>query len=235
MTFEQITTGFEGIYEVSEAARLLLVTMHDPEYSDSAIHYRVRNRHLIRWIHQGLAHPGLAGVTGRQLLLTFEDLISMRVIAFLRALNYSFAKIRHAEYQLRDVTGHLRPFATDDIWAEKEGSKDIFGEMAAALLVATRHGQLAFRQLFQERLISVHGLTFDERGIAARWRPRSGILLDPKVQFGRPCISGTRIPTGEIAGMVGAGDSRAFLAKSYPIPQEQIEEAVAWEMDLASA
>lgn len=226
---EQITTGFEGIYEVSEAARYLLIDMRHPD-----IRYRIRTRHLIRWIHSGLSHPTLTQIPGRQLLLTFEDLISMRVIAFLRAHNYSFHKIREAESVIRLTTGHSRPFATDDLWAEKTGKPDIFADMASALLVATRHGQMAFRQLLQENLISVHGLTFDQRGVVATWSPRSGVLLHPQIQFGRPCIIGTRIPTSDITGMITAGDSIEFLAQSYDIKREQIEKAIAWETELAT-
>ena len=48
MLFEEITTGFEGIYEVSEAARYLLIDMRQPD-----IRHMMRTRHLIPWIHGG--------------------------------------------------------------------------------------------------------------------------------------------------------------------------------------
>ena len=180
-----------------------------------------------------MSHPGLVDIPGRQMLITFEDLISMRVIAFLRTLKYSFAKIRAAEIELRKSTGHLRPFATDDIWADKAGNSDIYSEMARHLLTATRHGQLAFMDLLRENLTSVHGLTFDEKGIASSWMPRKGIRLHPLIQFGRPCIDRTRIPTVDIAGMVFAGDSVRYLAGSYEIEPGQVEAAIAWEEELA--
>ena len=160
--------------------------------------------------------------------------MSMRVIAFLRGRKYSFTRIRQAEVSLRRITGHPRPFATDDIWADKEGSPDIFTDMASALLVATRHGQMAFKELIQEYLINVHGLTFDQHGIAASWLARSGILLDPQIQFGRPCIAGTRIPTTDIVGMVNSGDEKDFLAKSFQVDVGQIEKAIAWEEELSA-
>lgn len=230
MSFEEITTGFEGIYEVSEAARYLLIDTRQPD-----TRYKVGTRHLIRWIHKGLSHPSLMHIPGRQLLLTFEDLVSMRVIAFLRARNYSFTRIHEAEAIIRETTGHPRPFATDDIWADKGGSSDIFTDLASALLVATRHGQIAFKQIIQEYLISTHGLTFDHRGVAVKWIPRSDILLDPLIQFGRPCLAGTRIPTASIIGMIDAGDTVEFLAKSYQISPRRIEKAIAWEQELAAA
>ena len=68
MAIEKITTGFEGIYEVSEAARYLLLDMKHPE-----TRYSIQTRHLIRWIHLGLSHPDLKTVPGKQLLLTVID------------------------------------------------------------------------------------------------------------------------------------------------------------------
>ena len=229
MAIEQFLTGFEGIYEVPEAARILHTDLRLPD-----IRSTVRSTHLLRWIRFGLAHPSLAQIPGREILISFEDLISMRVIAFLRALDYSFPKIRKAEGELRKITGHLRPFATERIWAEKEGAVDIFAEIASSLLTASRSGQLAFVELVRENLINVHGLTFDERGIAETWTPKLGILLNPKVQFGRPCIAGTRIPTSDLAGMVKAGDTVEFLAASYRIEPVQIENAITWEEELAA-
>jgi uncharacterized protein (DUF433 family) len=230
MTTELLATQFEGVYEVPEAARYLHADIRIPD-----VRYQVTSTHLIRWIRLGLADRSLTQTPGREMLITFEDLISMRVIAFLRALNYSFPRIRKAETMLRRVTGHSRPFATERIWAEKEGALDIFAEISSLLLSASRGGQLPFIELVRERLINVHGLTFDQRGIASSWTPRDGILLHPRIQFGRPCIAGTRIPTGDVAGMVEAGDSAAFLAECYGLKPKHIDSALAWERELAAS
>ena len=229
MSIEAITTGFEGIYEVSEAARYLSIDMRRTRRQQQLL-----SRRLLRWVHLGLSHPALSEIPGRRLVITFEDLVSMRVIAFLRSLNYSFHKIRRAEALIREATQHPRPFATDDIWAEKERTADIFSEMASGLLVATRHGQMAFRQLMEENLTRVHGLTFNEGGIANSWTPWPDILFEPRIQFGRPCIAGTRIPTSDLVGMVDAGDSIDVLAKSYGIKPDQIQGAITWERELAA-
>jgi uncharacterized protein (DUF433 family) len=229
MTAKLLAKQFEGVYEVPEAARYLHADIRIPDAS-----YRVTSTHLIRWIRFGLADRSLAHTPGRGLLISFEDLISMRVIAFLRALDYSFPKIRKAESLLRTITGHSRPFATEQIWAEKEGSLDIFAEIASVLLSASRGGQLPFIELVKERLINPHGLTFDQRGIASSWTPREGILLHPRIQFGRPCIAGTRIPTSDVAGMVNSGDSVEYLARCYNVPSKSIDDALSWERELAA-
>ncbi|MCJ7655750.1 MAG: DUF433 domain-containing protein [Dehalococcoidia bacterium] len=230
MTMEIASAEFTGIYEIPEAARYLYTDIRIP-----SVKYNIRSSHLIRWIRYGLADPKLVEVPGRQLLMTFEDLISMRVIAFLRALNYPFTKIKRAEKLLRQLTGHTRPFATEPIWAEKKGAADIFTEIASLLLTASRGGQLAFVDMVKENLINMHGLSFDERGVAYSWMPRESILLHAKIQFGRPCIMGTRIPTNDIAGMVKAGDGLEFLANSYQIDKECIQKALDWEKELATS
>ena len=230
MTTQTEETEFEGSYEVSEAARILQADMRLPDSR-----YTVRSSHLIRWIRSGLSHPKLVAIPGREMLISFEDLISMRVVAFLRAQGYSFAKIRRAEAGLRRVTQHPRPFATERIWAEEKGATHVWAEIGALLMAAGLHGQLAFSELVRENLINIHGLTFSKGRVAESWQAKPGILLHPKIQFGRPCIAGTRIPTSDIAGMVQAGDSSESLARAYGIDEVQIERAVLWEQELAAA
>ena len=84
------TATYEGIYAVPDAARYL----HAAREADEA--YRASSTKLIRWIRHGLALLSLAEIPGRQLLITFQDVVSMRVIAALRAAGVSFPKIYQA-------------------------------------------------------------------------------------------------------------------------------------------
>ena len=79
-----------------------------------------------------------------------------------------------------------------------------------------------------------HGLLFDE-GIAERWRPSAGILIDPEVQFGSPCIEGTRIETESVWSFRQSGSSPDELARLYRVGEEMIGQALAWEETLSSA
>ena len=86
--------AFEGIYEMTEVADYLRVTM--PRIpGNPQIMYSSK---LIRWIRYGLADPSLVRVSGHELLITFEDLISMRVISFMRYFGYGFKDIHRAQY-----------------------------------------------------------------------------------------------------------------------------------------
>mgnify|MGYP001094329519 CR=1 FL=1 len=90
MTIDLETTKYEGIYEVPEAACYLRTSMR------LATPLNVTSTKLIYWIRRGLTLPDLIEIPGRELLITFEDLISMRVIAALRAAGVSFKKIYRA-------------------------------------------------------------------------------------------------------------------------------------------
>lgn len=213
---------FDGIYEAPEAARFIAATL------SPALPLRISSGKVVRWIRLGLTAPELKEVPGRQLLLTFEDLISMRVIAALRAAGVTFPKIRTAEKWLRFYTGHRSPFATEVLWTERS---DVFVELKKQYIAASRFGQYAFT-ILEEYLIPIHGLMFDRRGIAISWEPKEAILLDPLVQFGAPCIKGTRIPTRTLWGMIVGGDTMEYVARSYRIAAELVQNAVDWENSL---
>lgn len=216
---------FRGLYEPTEASRFIACTL------TRMTPLMVTSGKLIYWIRRGLADPELRTIPGRDLLLTFEDLISMRVIAALRAAGVKFSRIYEAERWLRRVTGHPRPFSTEMLWTERA---DVFVEIKSKLIAASRSGQYAF-EIIEEYLVPVHGLTFDTNHVARTWEPVQDILLDPFVQFGSPCVKGTRIPTRTIWGMVMGGDRVEYVARSFRIAVEDVENAIDWEESLTKS
>ena len=217
------TSSPEGIYDVPEAARYLRATSHAERL------YPVSSRKLIGWVRRGLASPELSEIPGRELLIEFEDLVSMRVIAALRCAGVSWPEIHSTNRWLRDQTGHLRPFATEALWT---GQGQIFVEWAEKLISGSRNGQMAF-DLLREYLIPVHGLKFDAVSQAAvSWEASYGVVLEPETQFGAPCLKGTRIPTRTIVGMIEAGDSPHWVAQAYGISLEEVQAARDWESRL---
>lgn len=54
------------------------------------------------------------------------------------------------------------------------------------------------------------------------------ITIDPDIQFGEPCLAGTRIPAEVIAGMYKAGDNIETLMRSYDITREQVEACIEY-------
>ena len=229
------TNRFEGIYITSDAALYLTATLRR-DLPETVLTYPVKSRRILSWIRRGLTSPDLKEVPGRDLLMTFEDLISMRVIAVMRALDVSWLNIYRAERWLREQTGYPRPFAVQRVWTE---TVDVFAELPTiGLIAASRHGQWAFPELIGEYLQPVEDLTFIRHNgvhVAYDWTPHDNVLINPEVQFGEPCIQGTRIPTRTIWRISHGGDSLAYLAKAFRLSEAQVNHALRWEDRLLAA
>ncbi len=220
---DDLQPSFAGIYDPPTAARYLLAGRGASEA------YPVDSRTLIRWAKTGLASPSLQDTNGWDMVLSFEDLISLRVTAALRSADVSWPTIRRAERWMREATGYPRPFAREEIWTS---GTDIFSKLRGQLIAASRHGQLAMDTL-SACLIPVSGLVFEDR-IARAWAPQPFITLDPVVQFGEPCITGTRIPAGSIASMVRGGDTRALVMRAYGLDEIELDAALSWTARVAA-
>lgn len=55
------------------------------------------------------------------------------------------------------------------------------------------------------------------------------VSIDPTIQYGRPCIGGTRITTENIAGRVWGGDSVDDVALDFGMTREQVLVACWYE------
>ncbi len=221
---------FEGIYVAPEAAVYLTATLKR-DIPDRPLSSAFTSRRLIRWIRAGLVAPDLIEVPGNDLLITFQDLVSMRVIALMRALGLSWTKIHRAEHWLREQTGHHRPFAVQRVWSE---TRDVFADLPFGLAVASRAGQLAFSELIGGLLEPVDDMTFGRVNgyrVADTWTPHLNVTIDPEVQFGEPCVTDTRTPTRMLWRMFngGQGDSLAYLSRAFQLTEEQIGHALEWE------
>lgn len=225
---------FKGIYIVPEAALYLVATLKRDVHIERPA-YPIHSRNLIHWIRIGLMSPELRNVSGRELVVGFEDLISMRVIAILRALGVSWKKIHRSEDWLREMTGYPRPFATERIWTE---TTDVFAEFHEGLVAASRGGQLAFTEMLGRYLQSVHDMIFVPHNgvsVADSWIPNEDVLIHPRIQFGEPCIKGTRIRTRIIRQLLEGGDTTFYLMRVFALSEQQINHALEWENRLQVA
>jgi uncharacterized protein (DUF433 family) len=66
-------------------------------------------------------------------------------------------------------------------------------------------------------------------------REERPIRISPLVAFGRPVLSGTRIPTLVVFDRFSAGESVRELAEDFGVPDEAVEEAVRAESAKAAA
>ena len=215
---------FGGIYDAPTAARYLMAGRMSEEA------YPVKSRTLIRWIRSGVSTRSLASVHGRELIFDFEDLVSLRVLAALRSYGVSWPKIAVAEDWLRRETGYERPFAREEMWTSQS---EVLARFGGRIIAASRHGQYAMEMMLQY-LIPINGLRFVNR-VADQWEPRPLIVLDPEVQFGEPCIKGTRIPVRSVWGMSRAGDPDALVMRAYGLSDSELSAALEWGDSVATA
>jgi uncharacterized protein (DUF433 family) len=135
-----------------------------------------------------------------------------------------------AEQYLRDKTGYRRPFAVKQIWTD---TANIFANLDQnVFLAASRHGQIAIPQLLGEYLQPVGDMTFDPHDhlfVAATWTPNIDITLNPLIQYGEPCITGTRIRTRILAQMIYGGDSPSYIEKAFNLTESQVNHGLEWE------
>jgi uncharacterized protein (DUF433 family)/transposase-like protein len=178
--------------------------------------------------------------------LSFSNLTAAHVLdALRRQYQVELPQIRRAVDYLREHFKTQHPLVhhqmlTDGkyLFVEAAGLKDVIN--------ASRHGQLAMRDLIGLHLQRVE---WDKDGFVARLYPftrsrRSPaeeasqprvVTMDPRVEFGRPILKVSAVPTPVIADRYEAGESIADLAEDYGEDPLNIEEAVRCELQPAKA
>ena len=215
-----------GVYPVVDAVALIQATspkLHLPSEG-------VTTRHLFRWVRDGLTGQYLTGLRGEEVALTFLDLVSLRMIAVFRAHGVTSLEIRKAHHELQDARGWSHPFAMEPLWIS---GLHIYIRENSIPIAITKNWQSALD--FVEFFVGpMHNMAFGENDFPTKWEPQEGIVLDPKISFGEPCLKGTRIATQVLWSLVEAGDPPGRVALAYQLPTEQVEAAIAWENQLAA-
>lgn len=213
--------GFGGAYEPSEVASYLRTSEPIERVAPTA-------QRLRAWAHNGALGTEEPTKVGRSLRLSFGHLVASQVVAILRARGWSFKRIRATERELARLLQTPRPFTNREFWTI---GPDLLTRIDGRLVVGTRGGQLAFEEIIKEwlRPVGRHFGFDDQTGQAVSWCPVQHIELDPRIQFGAPCLKGTSIPTSALWGYVRGGDPVDYVARTYGLRVADVERAVAWE------
>jgi uncharacterized protein (DUF433 family) len=171
-------------------------------------------------------------------LLSFLNLVELHVIASIRQFHRVKAqRLRRAIEWLRRGFDSKHPLLHREMQTDGTG---LFIERYGQLVDITSNGQMAFRELMDGYLRRVE---WDDKHIPIRLFPVTRpkieqapqlVVIDPRVRYGRPCLTGTGVPTRIIAERYWAGDSIKVLVDDYERPSEEIEEAVRYESRQAS-
>lgn len=243
-TLEQLYAGPQvlevPLYSVFEASRYLQI----PENT------------LRSWV-AGRAYPLRSGARRRSepvieladpenSRLSFNNLTEAHVLdALRRQYQVELPQIRRAVNYLREQFRSQHPLVHHQMLTD---AKHLFVEAAGLkdVINVSKHGQLAMRDLIGLHLQRVE---WDRDGFVARLYPftRSRrtaaeedsqprvVTMDPKVEFGRPVLKLSAVPTAVIADRYKAGESIADLAEDYGEEPLNIEEAVRCELQPAKA
>ena len=201
-----------GLYTIAEAGRLV----------------RQRSNTVRSWVQKGLAPSPIRVRFGETTVLSFFDLVSLLVVRVLRQKSIELAQIREAESYLRKDWGLERPFAEARIYTGGRSVRTAL-ERGAKLTSIDRRGQEVIQEVIREDLVDV---TYGANKLAASWRPWDSVLLRPDIQFGAPCVEGTRVTTSSIFGLHAAGDDVTTIAEWYELPELTVSAAVAFEESL---
>jgi uncharacterized protein (DUF433 family) len=171
--------------------------------------------------------------------LSFVNLVEAHVLNAIRhEHNIPLDKVRKSVEYLRRQFGSRHPLA--EYKFETDGI-DLFVQRYGELINTSQAGQLAMRELLQWFL---HRVEWDNSGKAIKLYPFTRkpapdapkvVVIDPRLSFGRPVITGTGITTSIVAERYKAGDSIEELAKDYGRPPAEIEEAIRCELPLEAA
>jgi uncharacterized protein (DUF433 family) len=184
--------------------------------------------------------PVIRPADPKTLGLSFTNLVEAYVLTAIRRKHkVALPTIRRGlDYLVRKL-GARRPlieqqFATNGV--------DLFVDHLGAIVNISRDGQIEMADLIRAYLERIDR---DAKGLpiklypfmrtqAPREQPRT-IVIDPRVSFGRPVLSGTGIPTAVLAEQFKAGDPVPVLAKEYGADEEAVWDAIRCELQSEAA
>jgi uncharacterized protein (DUF433 family) len=166
--------------------------------------------------------------------LSFRNVVELHVLSAIRRQHkVRLKEVRAAVAYLKDKFGNQHPLADQQM---STNGTDLFVERYGQLINASKSGQLAMRDVLAEYLDRIER---SADGIPLRLYPFSGrseskvVVIDPEIRFGKPCVSGSGIPTVLIADRFYAGETISDLARDYGRKEIEIEEAIRFEQAAA--
>ncbi|MFN8075133.1 MAG: DUF433 domain-containing protein [Kineosporiaceae bacterium] len=148
---------------------------------------------------------------GSPVQYSFEDVVALRTIVYLRARGVPLQRIRKAVVALRELGAiehssryRLLSLGQDVVWRTDDD--------AVALTGAVR-GQQVIAELV-DVLEAFEG--HDGNRVVALAQPVPGISVDRDVLAGFPVVEGTRVPYAQVAGLIADGVPPEAVSEFYP-------------------
>lgn len=153
---------------------------------------------------------------------TFREFVSVAVVVTLRKRGVSYDDIASAAARLGEQYRTPWPFAHREALAELRTSGR---DLLLGPDMETPRGQRVLQPVAE---IYLRHLAFED-GHAARWTPVEGIVLDPKIQAGAPCLAGTRVPTAVVVDLIDQGADPEDVADELDLETRQVVAALRFQ------
>ena len=191
-----------GLYNVPDASRILSLK------SDAIIRWAFGYNRRGRF-YEGITDAEVPKIGNRN-ALTFRELIQLLSVKEFRDLGVRWPMIRRAYAHGCRRFRTVYPFARKHWFADPGGiyygEDDVLTEMSSEGL------QGAMKKALEGYL---KRMEFDDEGLVTRWYPLDDsdeVVLDPRISFGAPIVTGTGIRTGTLRGLADAGEDADSLA-----------------------
>ena len=214
-----------GLYSVSEAARLTKISPQRIRRWLRGYSLRLKDGVKIQApVVKRAAPVGLGTV-----LLTFADLLEVRLVDAFLSKRVSLQTIRIAAEKAQREWGANHPFLSRRF---KVSGRTLFLELIQGPYDFLRN-QTYFREVIGPYLEDVD---FDGHE-ARRWWPLGRgkkVVIDPSICLGKPIVAKHGIPTGVISMAVEADGSVDRVARWYGISSGAVKAAVDFELHFAA-
>lgn len=175
------------------------------------------------------------GIKGNR-FINFKTLIEFYTFYHLRENGFSSQRIKkiHADMAIDLNTPY--PFASkiyihhliDGVLKKDIVKRGIYFEIGECLVRADKKRQLDIKQFLTPFFNKIE---FNNNDIAQRYFPlenSKALVVDPKLQFGQPTITGTRIKAEIINEFYEGGESKENICKIYHLQIGQVEDAILY-------
>ena len=177
-----------------------------------------------RWLQLERGENSIAAIVA-QPLVSFHDLISLRAVAALKAAGMPLSKIKRGADFMRRRLQVEHPLASEDL---KTDGVNLYFPDADGLIAVSAASQIAAQDLVDAYLRDVRykPLARNHR-LAVAWEPPS-VTIDPTIQRGAPCVTGSRVEIALLKRYLDAGDDEEYLAQLFELDVRDVRRAVAW-------
>lgn len=179
-------------------------------------------------------------------ILSFKNLLECYVLDIIRRIHkISMPKVRFSVQTIKGLENarHLmrssHPLADHDLRVDDNKRLYVYDRFGQ-IVNLTAGGQIEFPEVVEACLrrvvrtsdgigVSFHPFLTRHETLQKSAQDPETIVVDPRISFGKPVISGTGISTQVIAGRLIAGDTEQELANEYARTLAEIRAAAQFE------